>query len=98
MDFSLQWLLLPWSPGSRACGLQWWWCMGSIVVAHRLSCSMARGIFPDQRSHPCFLHWQVDSLPLSHQRSPHHLLNMVLEVLDRAIRKKNKSSNSDRKK
>ena len=43
---------------------------GSVVVAHGLSCSSACGIFPDQRSNPCLLHWQVDSLPLSHQGSP----------------------------
>ena len=33
----------------------------SGVVAHRLSCSVARGIFPDQGSNPCPLHWQADS-------------------------------------
>ena len=32
---------------------------GSIVVAHRLSCSKACGIFPDQGSNPCLLHWQI---------------------------------------
>ena len=36
--------------------------MGSLVVA----C----GIFPDQGSNPCPLHWQVDSQPLHHQGSP----------------------------
>ena len=36
---------------------------GSIVVAHRFSCSVASGIFLDQGSNPCLLHWQVDSLP-----------------------------------
>ena len=43
---------------------------GSVVVAHRLSCSVACGIFPDQGSNPCPLHWQADSLPLHHQGSP----------------------------
>ena len=38
---------------------------GSGVVAHRLSCSTACGIFLDQGSNLCLLHWQVDSLPLS---------------------------------
>ena len=38
------------------------WCTG-------LSCSVACGIFLDQGSNPCLLHWQVDSLPLSHQGS-----------------------------
>ena len=42
----------------------------SIVVAQRLSCSTTCGIFLDQGSNPCLLHWQVDSLPLSHQGSP----------------------------
>ena len=31
--------------------------------------SFSRGIFPTQGSNPCLLHWQVDSLPLSHVRS-----------------------------
>ena len=43
---------------------------GSIVVWHGLSCSEACEIFPDQGSNLCLLHWQVDSLPLSHQGSP----------------------------
>ena len=34
---------------------------GSVVVAHGPSCSTACGIFPDQGSNPCALHWQVDS-------------------------------------
>ena len=49
--------------GARALG-----CVGS-VVAQRLSCSTARGIFPDPGSSPCLLHWQADSLPLSHLQS-----------------------------
>ena len=43
---------------------------GSVVVAHGLSCSVACGIFPDQDSNPCPLHWQADSQPLCHQGSP----------------------------
>ena len=54
--------LLLWSTGSR--------CAGSVVVAHGPSCSMACGIFPDQGSNPCPLHWQADSEPLRHQGSP----------------------------
>ena len=42
----------------------------SVVVAHRLSCSAACGIFPDQRLNPCPLCSQVDSCPLHHQGSP----------------------------
>ena len=38
-----------------------------------LSCSIAHGIFPDQGWNPRLLHWQADSLPLSHQGSPESL-------------------------
>ena len=43
---------------------------GSVVVDNWLSCSKARGIFPDQRANPCPLYWQTDSHPLGHQESP----------------------------
>ena len=43
---------------------------GSVVVAHGPTCSTACGIFPDQGSNPCPLHWQADSQPLRHQGSP----------------------------
>ena len=43
---------------------------GSVTVAHGPSCSAACGIFPDQGSNPCPLHWQADSQPLCHQGSP----------------------------
>ena len=43
---------------------------GSVAAANRLSCSMACGIFPNQGLNPCLLHWQADSLPLSHQGNP----------------------------
>ena len=43
------------SCGSQAPGA------GSVVVAHGLSCSAACGIFPDQGSNLCPLHWQADS-------------------------------------
>ena len=43
---------------------------GSVVVAHGPSCSVARGIFPDQGSNPCPLHWQADSQALHHHGSP----------------------------
>ena len=59
---SLSWPLLLRSTGSR--------CAGSVVVAHGPSCSVACGIFPDQGSNPCPLHWQADSQPLCHQGSP----------------------------
>ena len=43
---------------------------GSVIVARGPSCSAACGIFPDQGSNPCPLHWQADSQPLRHQGSP----------------------------
>ena len=73
--FSLWWLLLLWSMGSRA------WA--SVVVAHGLHCSTACGILPDQGSNPCLLHWPADPLPLSHQKSP------GLFLLTHIIKKKN---------
>ena len=51
-------------PLSSCNGLQ---STGPVVVAHRLRCLEACGIFLDQESNPCLLRWQVDSLPLSHQ-------------------------------
>ena len=45
---------------------------GSVIVAHGPSCSVACGIFPDQGSNPCPLHWQADSQPLRHQGSPEY--------------------------
>ena len=38
--------------------------------SHGLSCSSACGMFPDHESNPYLLHWEVHSLPLSHQGSP----------------------------
>ena len=52
--------------GARALGAQ-----ASVGVACGPSCSAACGIFPDQGSNPCPLHWQAGSQPLRHQRSPH---------------------------
>ena len=62
MGLSLSQPLLMWSTGSRR--------TGSAVVAHGPSRSAACGIFPDQGSNPCPLHWQADSQPLHHQGSP----------------------------
>ena len=52
--------------GLQARGLQQLWLSGSRVQAQQLwrtglSCSAACGIFPDQGSNPCPLHWQADS-------------------------------------
>ena len=52
-------------------------CAGSVVVAHGPSCSAACGIFPDQGSNPCPLHWQADSQPLRHQGSPAALFKIA---------------------
>ena len=38
-------------------------------MAHGHSCFAVCGIFPDQGWNPCPLHWQADSLPLSHHGS-----------------------------
>ena len=47
---------------------------GSAIVAHGPSRFAACGIFPDQGSNPCPLHWQADSQTLRHQGSPSILL------------------------
>ena len=43
---------------------------GSMAAALELSCSAAREILPDQGSNLCLLHWQADSLRVSHQGGP----------------------------
>ena len=53
---------------------------GSVIVAHGPSCSAACGIFPDQGSNLCPLHWQADSQPLRHQGSPKTIL-YILSIL-----------------
>ena len=40
-----------------------------MFVVLGLSYSEACKIFPAQELNPCLLHWQADSLPLSHQGS-----------------------------
>ena len=47
-------------------------CSGraSVVVAHRLSCSAACEIFPDQGWNLCPLHWLENSYLLCHQGNP----------------------------
>ena len=46
------------------------WSVASVVVTHGLSCPLACGIVPDLGLNLCPLHWQEDSLLLSHQGSP----------------------------
>ena len=43
---------------------------GPEVVAHKSSCSGALRVFLDKGLNLCLLHWQSDSLPLSHQGNP----------------------------
>ena len=54
-------------------------CGSQLYLAHRLTtCGTwalvlrGSGTFPDQGSNLSLLHWQTDSLPLSHQGSPSH--------------------------
>ena len=46
----------------------------SVVVVHGLSCPTAWEVFPERGSNLCPLHWQADSYPLSHQKSPERFL------------------------
>ena len=55
--------------GRSHCAAQTLGHMSSVLMAHGLSCAVAHEIFLDQGSNPWPLHWQVDSLPLSHQGS-----------------------------
>ena len=75
--FSLRWLLLLWSTGSRA--------LGWVIVMPGPSCSEPCGNSPEQGSILCPLHWQVDSYPLYSQQSPQYWIfsysNSVLELL-----------------
>ena len=50
---------------SCGCQAQELWRTGLAAPWHVL-----RGILLDQGSNPCLLDWQMDYLPLSHQRSP----------------------------
>ena len=68
VSFSLPWPVL-WSMDSRhtgfiSCGS---WALEFKCRLDLSSFPRACGIFLDQRSNLCLLHWQADSLPLSHQ-------------------------------
>ena len=54
---------------------------GSAAVPHGLSRSVACGIFPDQGSNLCPLHWQADSQPLRHQGSPKAEVSLIMQSL-----------------
>ena len=91
--FSLRWPLPPQSMGSRHAGFQQLWHTGPAAAAHGLqsagsaavthgpSCSVARGILPDQGPNPRPLHRQADSQPLRHQASP-RIYNVLGTVLN----------------
>ena len=49
----------------------------SVAVACGFSYPAACGIFLDQGSNPCPLHWQADSLPLDHQANPRPIFYMI---------------------
>ena len=79
--FSLWWLLVLWSTGSRrgafsdcsvqAQQLQLPSSRGQApLVMHEFSCPAAGGVFPDEGWNPGLLPWQADSLPWCHQGSP----------------------------
>ena len=61
--------------GVSCCGARALGRTASVFVAHRLSSSVACGIFLDQGLNLYLLHWQADSSPLSHQGSPSKYLN-----------------------
>ena len=63
----LLWLLLLWSTGSG-------------IVAHGLRCPVACGVFLDQGSNPCPLHWQADCQPLHCQGCPWYLLKNFISL------------------
>ena len=74
MGFSLQWLLLLQSIGSRCTGFS---SCSLQALGDRLSSNGTQAeysatcvIFPDQGLNPCPLPWQVDSYPLDHQGHP----------------------------
>ena len=63
--------------GSRA-QAQELWCSPESCGAPQLLHGC--GLFFDQGSNPCLLHWQTDSLPLSHQGSPPLLLLLPISL------------------
>lgn len=76
--FSLWWLLLSLSTGSRHAGFRSWGTQAQQLelsgsrawvqwLRHTgLVCSAVCGIFPDQGWNPCPVNWQADSHPLHH--------------------------------
>ena len=75
VGFSLQYHLLLWNTGFRVYRLQQLWFLGSRAQAQQLQhtgliAPQHVGSSRNQESNPRLLHWQADSLPLSHQGSP----------------------------
>ena len=58
---------------------------GSVIMAHRFSSSEACGIFLDQGSNPCTMHWQVESYPLCHHRNPESLFLKLVKRQKRIV-------------
>ena len=58
------------------------WSTGSGVTVHGLSGSGACGLFPDQGSSPCLLHWQGDSLPMTAAAAAAKSLQSCLTLCD----------------
>ena len=84
VGFSLQRLLLLWTQAPECVGsvlaVHWLQSTGSIVVVHGFIWSVACGIFPDQGSNPCLLHFQAASLSLGHQGSPEAFSNLRADL------------------
>ena len=59
--YSSLWCVASHCGGFSCCGARVLGAQASVDVAHRISCSAACGIFPDQGSNLCPLHWQADS-------------------------------------
>ena len=63
--------------GSRAQAEELWFSPESCGTPQLLH---GCGLFLGQGSNPCLLHWQMDSLPLSHQGSPPLLLLLPISL------------------
>ena len=50
-------------------------------MAHGLSCSEVGGILPDQKSKPCLLHGQENSLLPSHQGRLQNVMESLLSEI-----------------
>ena len=74
----------PWDTQASVVAVPGPWRTGSSVAVHGLHCSTACGSLPDQGLNLCPLHWQADSLPLSHQGSP-WMLTLVSKFLPETI-------------